>query len=329
MSRKRKRVPEIHRSIKTSLGYDADTSDEDVFEDWQQRKTRVCKPCWELKYYPYGPLVEQSPLLPSLRDRAVERNEYLAESLRTGFMGRERRLTDADRTKYQRWLDDEQMLLKQARFKISNELRTEQLMKIENEEERLRAFAGGDLPPIHIYRVPFDNDPGAELREDDFLPEVWKRIQEAVDIQRARYADALAKGVVDDRNPLDPVRRSWFQRQVDEFDPEDHPEIIPREFTEAECNIFGHICPVFFAAEALTETEGSRRIGRRPIRFATMIRIVRRDDYRCRHCKKQLRDDEVEFDHIIPVSKGGSSEEHNLRLTCFECNRDKSDDHEP
>jgi 5-methylcytosine-specific restriction endonuclease McrA len=70
-------------------------------------------------------------------------------------------------------------------------------------------------------------------------------------------------------------------------------------------------------------------MGRRPIPFATMMRIVRRDDYRCQHCKKKLRDDEVEFDHIIPVSKGGSSEEHNLRLTCFKCNRDKSDDYVP
>jgi len=40
---------------------------------------------------------------------------------------------------------------------------------------------------------------------------------------------------------------------------------------------------------------------------------------------KHLLDNEVEFDHIIPVSKGGSSEESNIRLTCFDCNRDKND----
>jgi hypothetical protein len=202
-------------------------------------------------------------------------------------------------------------------------------MKIDDEEERLRTFSGGKLPPIHIYRTSFDHDVEAELKEEDFLPAIWKKIQQALQEQRSKYADALATGVDDDRRPLDPVRRLWFQRQVDEFDVNDHPEVIPPEFTEAECNIFGHICPVFFAAEALTETSESRRIGRRPIGFATMMRIVRRDDYRCQHCKKRLRDDEVEFDHIIPVSKGGSSEEHNLRLTCFDCNRDKSDDYEP
>ncbi|PJN92799.1 hypothetical protein CNY89_22280, partial [Amaricoccus sp. HAR-UPW-R2A-40] len=88
-------------------------------------------------------------------------------------------------------------------------------------------------------------------------------------------------------------------------------------FLDAECNVFGHICPVFFAAEIATETEEIRRIGRKNLKFAKMMRIVRRDDYRCQHCNKKLQDNEIEFDHIIPVSKGGSSEEHNIRLTCF------------
>ena len=105
---------------------------------------------------------------------------------------------------------------------------------------------------------------------------------------------------------------------MDEFRAENYPDAIPERFTEAECNVFGHICPVFFTAEAMTETQEERRVGRRHLNFTTMMGIVRRDDYRCQHCQKQLRDTEVEFDHIIPVSKGGSSEEHNLRLTCFE-----------
>ncbi|RLG30570.1 hypothetical protein DRO03_03970 [Methanosarcinales archaeon] len=55
------------------------------------------------------------------------------------------------------------------------------------------------------------------------------------------------------------------------------------------------------------------------------MRVVRRDNYTCQICGRHLLDDEVEFDHIIPFSKGGSSEEHNIRLTCFKCNRKKSD----
>ncbi len=146
---------------------------------------------------------------------------------------------------------------------------------------------------------------------------------------KQKYRDALVTGVDDYRHKLEPVRRAWFERQLDNFDPDNYPEEVAQTFHEAECNIFGHVCPVFFAAESVRETQEARRIGRHQLPFATMMRIVRRDDYRCQHCKKRLRDDEVEFDHIIPVSKGGSSEEHNLRLTCFDCNRDKSDEYTP
>src|SRR5262245_37976785 len=59
--------------------------------------------------------------------------------------------------------------------------------------------------------------------------------------------------------------------------------------------------------------------------FQLKMRVVRRDNHTCQHCGKHLADDEVEFDHKIPISKGGSSEEHNVRLTCYECNRDKKD----
>lgn len=97
-----------------------------------------------------------------------------------------------------------------------------------------------------------------------------------------------------------------------------HPEIHELSFT-----VFGHLCPVYFVAEPLTETEEERRTGRY-IPFETKIRIVRRDNYTCQICDKHLNDSEVEFDHIIPLSKGGSSEEHNIRLTCYNCNRDKS-----
>ena len=30
--------------------------------NWDKRVKAVCKPCWEIKYCPYGPLVEHFPL---------------------------------------------------------------------------------------------------------------------------------------------------------------------------------------------------------------------------------------------------------------------------
>jgi 5-methylcytosine-specific restriction endonuclease McrA len=73
--------------------------------------------------------------------------------------------------------------------------------------------------------------------------------------------------------------------------------------------VFGHYCPVFFVNEPFTETKEQRRIGRN-ISRSVMLRVVRRDNNQCQTCGRVLKDNEIEFDHIIPVAKGGSSEEH-------------------
>src|SRR5229473_5814126 len=43
-----------------------------------------CKPCWELKYCPYGPLVEQFPLPRIIRSDAIQHNEFLRQQLKAG-----------------------------------------------------------------------------------------------------------------------------------------------------------------------------------------------------------------------------------------------------
>lgn len=172
----------IDPEIKLLLGFERDRPDEEVLSSIKDRVAHVCKPCWELKYCPYGPFVEEFPLLPPTRK---------------------------------------------------------------------------------------------EIQED-----------------------------------------------YPELNPEDYPEEIPEHISEMACTVFGHICPVFFVSEDYTETAEPRRSGRY-IPFKIKMRVVRRDNYTCQVCGKHLLDNEVEFDHIIPLSKGGSSEEHNIRLTCFKCNRDK------
>lgn len=198
--------------IKHLLGFKGTDDDGKVKGEWEKRTKNICKPCWELKYCPYGPLVEEFPLLSISKDEAIEHNEFIKKQLSIG------------------------------------------------------AYSG--------------------------------------------------------------EKKKEFEKQVEQFDPSEYPEEVDPLEIERACTVFGHLCPVFFVNEPFTETKELRRIGRyisRPV----MIRVVRRDNNQCQICSRVLRDDEIEFDHIIPLSKGGSTEENNLRVTCYECNRSKSDGYEP
>lgn len=63
---------------------------------------------------------------------------------------------------------------------------------------------------------------------------------------------------------------------------------------------------------------------RRREKISEEVRVFvwRRDEGRCVHCGS---DERLEFDHIIPVSKGGSNTARNIQLLCEFCNRSKSD----
>ena len=203
----------IHKSIKEVFGYKPYASDKKILNDWKKRVSRLCKPCWELKYCPYGPVVEDFPLIPPVRSEAINHNNYLKKCIKT------RRLGSGDK--------------------------------------------------------------------------------------------------------LDNGRKKWFKKEIANFNSEDYPISIPKIFLEASCRVFGHICPVFFVAEPLTETK-DRRKHSRSISREVMLKVVRRDGQICQKCNKPVLDDEVEFDHLIPYSKGGESTEKNLRLVHRDCNKRKS-----
>ncbi|MBU4361271.1 HNH endonuclease [bacterium] len=49
--------------------------------------------------------------------------------------------------------------------------------------------------------------------------------------------------------------------------------------------------------------------------------VWRRDEGKCVQCGSRER---LEYDHIIPISKGGSNTVRNIELLCEKCNREKS-----
>jgi len=50
--------------------------------------------------------------------------------------------------------------------------------------------------------------------------------------------------------------------------------------------------------------------------------VWERDEGRCVQCGAE---DDLQFDHVIPVARGGGNAENNLQILCGNCNRQKSD----
>lgn len=62
-------------------------------------------------------------------------------------------------------------------------------------------------------------------------------------------------------------------------------------------------------------------INNRRISKQTKVEVWRRDKGMCVECGSN---ENLEFDHVIPVSRGGSNTTRNIQLLCERCNRRKS-----
>lgn len=70
-----------------------------------------------------------------------------------------------------------------------------------------------------------------------------------------------------------------------------------------------------------TKVETAEDSPNRHIPAAVKLAVWRRDEGQCVLCKSR---EKLEYDHIIPISKGGSNTERNIQLLCEPCNRSKA-----
>ena len=76
----------------------------------------------------------------------------------------------------------------------------------------------------------------------------------------------------------------------------------------------------FVAGAEVERPSCEDRLAKRRIPDSLRAEVLLRDGARCRRCRTAVN---LEIDHIVPVSKGGRTEEANLQTLCRRCNRRK------
>lgn len=90
-------------------------------------------------------------------------------------------------------------------------------------------------------------------------------------------------------------------------------------FLNAAREILGQDWDTYEPSRApVTEEERERRRVTPDIR----LRIFERDKYKCQSCGAPSSS-VLEIDHVMPISRGGSSDDDNLQVLCAPCNRSK------
>jgi 5-methylcytosine-specific restriction endonuclease McrA len=76
------------------------------------------------------------------------------------------------------------------------------------------------------------------------------------------------------------------------------------------------------SAHSLMRADEAGRPTRVPIPAELRRAVFERDSGRCVECGESF---DIQYDHILPVSRGGATTLENLQLLCANCNRLKSD----
>jgi len=67
---------------------------------------------------------------------------------------------------------------------------------------------------------------------------------------------------------------------------------------------------------------GGKRV-RQPISRLEYLGLLTADHFRCGHCGRQFPPDELEIDHVVPISLLGADEPGNWVALCAQCNKVK------
>ncbi len=151
-----------------------------------------------------------------------------------------------------------------------------------------------------------------KIKEGDFIE---KRHAEIEDILQRQFERQYTDNKIDHLESMHNVYlQEIFDLSYDQFDEFKEREIISAlargaDITELDTAKYPKL------ASLKSEVTG------RQISQEVKDSVWNRDNGKCRECDNNQK---LEFDHIIPFSKGGSNTYRNIQLLCETCNRKKS-----
>ena len=133
-------------------------------------------------------------------------------------------------------------------------------------------------------------------------------------------AAAHTKEEVTDMEPKKVADNLWefkgFIYEVTGFYNDEESKLLILEEFDKERQFFEKL-QLKFGTNSQSEASSSRPRIPENVR----IEVWRRDGGKCARCDSRTN---LEYDHIVPISKGGSNTARNIELLCEKCNRSKS-----
>ncbi|QDL08452.1 HNH endonuclease [Brasilonema octagenarum UFV-E1] len=77
------------------------------------------------------------------------------------------------------------------------------------------------------------------------------------------------------------------------------------------------------ATKSRTKSKQDSSKRSRHIPASVRVSVLHKDGYKCVFCGRSSQQVQLEVDHIVPFSKGGSNDLNNLQTLCTDCNRGK------
>jgi 5-methylcytosine-specific restriction endonuclease McrA len=201
---------------------------------------------------------------------------------------------------------------KTLKLSMNIELKSELFQELKNLEDYKKAVRERD-PSLDTPRIFTDLEGNKKTvtgrkefegrKEEELLEDVTAHIVECQQNSPVRLSD------------MNWLYADWYFQLDMEFDSEE-AKLLIYECIDKERQKFEKLKRKY--------SEGEEFLSYNRVRIPEKVRIAvwRRDGGQCAKCNSKLN---LEYDHIVPVSKGGSNSVQNVELLCRKCNRSKGD----